>query len=62
MYKGYVQVTYSSACTTFLYAFLDVSSKGARALVMVDHLEKLLSCSVVTKIKLLIGMNLFVDP
>ena len=33
MYKGYVQVTYSSACTTFLY----VSSKGARALVMVDH-------------------------
>ena len=42
--------------------FLDVSSKGASALVMVDHQEKLFLCAVVTKIKLIIGINLFLDP
>ena len=60
MYKWYVQVTYSSACT-FPVCFLDVSSKGAKALVMVDHWEKLFLCVVVTKIKLIIGINLFLD-
>ena len=61
MYKGYVQVTYSSALLLPV-CFLDVSSKGASALVMIDHWVKLFLCAVVTKIKLIIGINLFLDP
>ena len=37
MYKGYVHVTFSSACTTFLCPSSDVSCRTTRALVILDH-------------------------